>query len=118
MPISCRLPAQVHALEIEEYMRDFSAPFFRRAGVADKARRPPPPHPPAAEAVGLRSACDGRAVQGGLSCSPPAMGARVRRVSARARARCCRPTRRAPQQGGLPATGRQRAHVPRLSCML
>ena len=39
MLIGGRRAAQVHALEIEEYMRDFSAPFFRRAGVADKARQ-------------------------------------------------------------------------------
>ena len=29
--------AQVYALEIEEYMRDFSAPYFRRANVDQKA---------------------------------------------------------------------------------
>ena len=30
-------PAQVYALEVEEYMRDFSAPYFRRANVDQKA---------------------------------------------------------------------------------
>jgi len=45
-------------------MRDFSAPFFRRAGVADKARRAPPPRPPAAPPVTPRPARGGSAGQG------------------------------------------------------
>jgi len=57
-------------------MRDFSAPFFRRAGVADKARRAPPPRPPAAPPVTPRPARGGSAGQG--------------RPSARARARAGR----------------------------
>ena len=35
---TCLCLAQVYALEIEEYMRDFSAPYFRRANVDQKAR--------------------------------------------------------------------------------
>lgn len=30
----------MYALEIEEYMRDLSAPYFRRAGVDKKVRLP------------------------------------------------------------------------------
>jgi len=78
----------VHALEIEEYMRDFSAPFFRRAGVADKARRAPPPRPPAAPPVTPRPARGGSAGQG-------------------------RPARGAPAA----IVGRRRLCVPCMACM-
>ncbi len=109
-------------------MRDFSAPFFRRAGVADKARRAPPPRPPAAPPVTPRPARGGSAGQG--------------RPSARARARAggrgrgpgrggpppprggggggggdrggrCRPARGAPAA----IVGRRRLCVPCMACM-
>ncbi len=84
-------------------MRDFSAPFFRRAGVADKARRAPRPRPPAAPPVMPRSACGGSAGQG--------------RPSARARAVL------PPCEAGAPA-GLASCHsviasaLPCVSCML
>lgn len=36
---SCGHAVQVYALEIEEYMQEFSKPYFEKASVADKVCR-------------------------------------------------------------------------------